>query len=847
MESIISDQLVSMDSFVTGTSLTKSYGPTVAVQIVSFTLRPGKITALLGGNGAGKSTIMRLISGAARPDSGQLVVGSQEIDFNAYTPWEAKKLGIRVVHQELSLCGNLSVTENFFLELGESFGRFDWRKKTAEAARRSLELVFPDNRIRPSHTIASLSLAGRQMVEIARAAAASDLRLLILDEPTSSLDGQRADQLLAYLKKRASEGLAVVFVGHRLDEILDLAEDFLILSDGHLVWSGDRSEIDRDRLISLLSFRRTVGTSPRSPAEGSETSSLKTESRISGSPFVPGPVEVEKREPVATVSIGPGWHHPSFPGPSNLFPGEIVGLAGLEGSGQQPLLAEIYSGGRNRDLSRNAPVAYVTGDRQKEGVFPLWSTRQNITISRLVRQNALERVSIVAERSWVDRWKNALNLSESALDKPVLELSGGNQQKALLARALVDTAGIILLNDPTRGVDVGVKQEFYRILRTVAEAGKLVIWYSSEDPEFSECSRVLVFVRGKIAAAIPGTEVNREKLVAASFATHTDGLDTKKADRTGAIAFARRTAGQPWSIPGWLIPLAALVIVFAAIASFNPRAFSPFGLGLLLGTAVPLVLIALGQMFVVGRSEIDLSIGAFAGLTNVISATLLVDQPLMGVVTLLLSLCGYAVLGWIIHVRKIPAIVATLGAAFVWTGIGYIIQPTPGGSAPDWLGSIFNLNVPVIPLPIWLLLIASGAALLINRSRFGVVQRGFGNNERAMTELGWPALRSHVRTYLLNGAFGLVAGICLTAINTASDINAAASYTLLSIAAVVMGGCELVGGRIEPLGVALAAVTLSLLGTLLAFLRLSSDNIAAVQGAILLGIVFLRTTWKKKT
>ena len=843
-----------MDSLVTGIGLTKSYGPTVAVESVSFSLRPGKITALLGGNGAGKSTVMRVISGATRPDSGKLLVGKQTINFDAYTPRQAKKMGIRVVHQELSLCANLSVTENFFLELDQSFSRFDWRRKTAEAATQSLELVFPGSRIRPSGSIGSLSLASRQMVEIARAATAPDLQLLILDEPTSSLDSRRANDLLTYLKKRASEGLAIVFVGHRLDEILDLAEDFLILSDGHLVWSGDRSEIDRKRLISFLSVQRSVGMSSRSSASASDNLTAKTgetELRTSGSSSLPGrelrmsrssslPVRTDERELVPTVTIDSNWHHAAFPGPAKLYRGEIVGFAGLEGSGQQALLAQIYSakGDRNNGVYRKAPVAFVTGDRQKEGVFPLWSTRQNMTISRLVRQNPLDRIPARTERGWVDQWKTAFKLSDPALDRPILELSGGNQQKALLARALLDTADVVLLNDPTRGVDVGVKQEFYRVLRDVADAGKLIIWYSSEDSEFSECSRVLVFVRGKIAAEISGSEINREKLVAASFSMHPAKADGKGADRHSWI----------WPPSGWLIPLVAMVAVFAWITSFNPRAVSPFGLGLLLSTALPLVLISLGQMFVIGRSEIDLSIGAFAGLTNVISATLLVDRPWLGLLSLVACLCGYGLLGWIIHVRRIPAIVATLGAAFVWTGIGYIIQPTPGGSSPDWLTSVFNSQSPLLPLavPIWLLVLSGAGAFLINRSRFGVVQRGFGNNERAMTELGWPALRSHVRTYVLNGVFALAAGVCLTATNTASDVNAATSYTLLSIAAAVMGGCDLVGGRIEPLGVVLAAITLSLLGTLLAFLNLSSDNIAAVQGAILLGIVFLRTVWKAK-
>jgi ribose transport system ATP-binding protein len=343
----------------------------------------------------------------------------------------------------------------------------------------------------------------------------------------------------------------------------------------------------------------------------------------------------------------------------------------------------------------------------------------------------------------------------------------------------------------------------------------------------------LVLQAGQVKAQLSGDEASRENLVAAFFAK-TDQIGNKKASSKGDR-----------HLPGWLIPLIALVAVLLTTGLYNPRALSPFGLGLLLSTALPLVLVSLGQMFVVGRSEIDLGVGAFAGPINVISATLLVENPVLGIGALAVVVAAYGLLGWLIHARQIPAIVATLGSAFIWTGLGYVLQPAPGGSSPPWLTSLFNLPIPFLPIPIWMLLVASVTAIIVTRSRLGVVQRGFGNNGSAMRQLGWPAARSHVVTYLLSAVFGLAAGLCLTGVNTASDINAASSYTLLSVAAVVMGGCELVGGRIEPLGVVFAAVTLSLLGTLLGFMRLSSDNIAAVQGSILIVAVLLRTAWKK--
>jgi ribose transport system ATP-binding protein len=808
-------------SLVNAKELTKAYGATIAVNAVSFSLGRGTITALLGGNGAGKSSLTRLVSGGVRPDQGELSFDDQTISLADYSVRKAKEAGIRVVHQELSVCTNLNVAENFFLELSQLFPSGPWRRKAAELARSTLEAIFPGNHVDPSLNVGALSLAQQQMVEIGRAAADPRLKLLILDEPTSSLDATRAHELIEYLRRRAREGLAVVFIGHKLGEILSLAENFLVMRDGKLVWAGSRSETDHEKLVGLMSARDAV------------LEELKADSQVA---TVPGRKAKAVAQESALIEIGQQWREGSDVGPLKLYRGEIVGLAGLEGSGQQPLLFGIYGASEKtkNGIGRTAPVAYVAGDRRKEGVFPLWATMLNMTIARHARRAGLRPVSGREEKQWSESWRDRFKFTASAMERPILQLSGGNQQKALMSRALIDEADVILLNDPTRGVDIGVKREFYHVLRDVAAQGKLVAWYSSEDAEFLECSRVLVLRRGKIATEISGDEASRENLGAVFFASP---------ESRGVTAPGTRERGAAKGLPGWLMPLAALVIVLIAIGFFNSNALTPFGLGLLLSTALPLVLVSYAQMFVVGRSEIDLGVGAFAGLANVVSATWLVENPLLGVVGLAIGLVLYGLLGWVIHVRKIPALVATLGSAFVWNGIGYVLQPAPGGSSPEWLSAIFNFAIPLVPVPVWILVLASLVALLLVRSRLGIVQRGFGNNEAAMRELGWPALRSHVITYVLSGVFGLLAGLCLTGVNTASDVNAASSYTLLSVAAVVMGGCDLVGGRIEPIGVAFAAVTLSLLGTLLGFMKLSSDNIAAVQGLILIGIVILRSFW----
>jgi ribose transport system ATP-binding protein len=282
------------------------------------------------------------------------------------------------------------------------------------------------------------------------------------------------------------------------------------------------------------------------------------------------------------------------------------------------------------------------------------------------------------------------------------------------------------------------------------------------------------------------------------------------------------------------------------MAALNPNVASTFGLDLLLGPAVALALLAMAQMFVVGGSEIDLGLGMFAGLVNVITATLLVDTPYLGLVALAAGVIAYGGLALLIHGRGIPAIVVTLGASFIWAGIGQTIQPAPGGSSPEWLTAAFTWSIPGLPTPLVLLALIGVAAVVIDRSPLGTVLRGFGNAPAALERSGWSRARYAVFRYLIAGLFGTVAGLWLTASNQASDINAGASYTLLSIAAVVIGGCQLLGGVIAPLGTLAGAVTLSLIGALLASIGVSTDFNAAVQGALLLAILILSTalTWR---
>ena len=303
---------------------------------------------------------------------------------------------------------------------------------------------------------------------------------------------------------------------------------------------------------------------------------------------------------------------------------------------------------------------------------------------------------------------------------------------------------------------------------------------------------------------------------------------------TGAVNRAR-----------WLrnaLPAISLVVLLVTIFIMQPRAMSYMGMNLMLNLAVPIALATIAQMLIITVNDLDLSLGSFISFVACVAATLLNEHPLLGGLVLVGCIGVYALLGALIHSRRLPAIVVTLGMSFIWVGGAVLLLPAPGGSAPQWLQALVKIKTPVLPFAIVVCVVLAVAVhLFLMRSRFGVVLRGAGGNPLAMAKAGWSLLRIKVTLYALAGGFGVLSGLFLVGLTTSADANMALRYTLLSIAGVILGGGEFTGGRVSPVGAVLGALTLVLAGSLLSFIRISPDWQIGAQGAILILVLALRT------
>jgi ribose transport system permease protein len=290
------------------------------------------------------------------------------------------------------------------------------------------------------------------------------------------------------------------------------------------------------------------------------------------------------------------------------------------------------------------------------------------------------------------------------------------------------------------------------------------------------------------------------------------------------------------------LPFLSLAIVLAATFYVQPRTMSYFGLNLMLQYAVPIALATIAQMFVITVNDLDLSIGPFVGLVSCVGATLLFESPALGVLALVALIAAYGAVGALIQVRNLPSIVVTLGLSFVWLGIAVMILPSPGGKAPEWLKAIMTFQMPYVPFPIVAAVVIGVVVhLALMLSSYGVIARGAGGNPKALSRAGWSMLKTKIAMYMLAGFFGVRSGLALLGLTTSGDAHVADRYTLYSIAGVILGGGEFIGGRVSPLGAVVGALTLALAGSFLIFLKISPDWQIGAQGAILIIVLALRS------
>jgi ribose transport system ATP-binding protein len=505
--------------------ISKRYGGVRALQEADLKIEVGRIHAVLGENGAGKSTLIKIMAGVVAPDEGRMLLDGLPVTFAS--PSDAQAAGIVCIFQELSLIPDLSVADNIAIsDPPRRFGLID-RRAQRRVAEEALARAGADN-IHPSALVKDLPLSRRQMVEIAKALARKP-RVMILDEATSALTAADVTKIYGVLKRLRSEGLALLYISHRMHEIAELADECTVFRNGRSVASYAAGTKSDSEIIELMIGRELAAEFPPRPALAASAAPPRLE--------------------VANLGWDGYLRDISF----QLRAGEVVGLGGLDGQGQRELLLALFGvlRGTTGQLSidgkrvaiaspsvakrKDIGMALIPEDRKAEGLMLPMSVRDNLAFAA---QDALSRWGVVdraAEREAVDRIVRRLAIRSNGTFVAAASLSGGNQQKLVIGKWLMVSPRILLLNDPTRGIDVGTKQEIYQLLRELAEAGAAILFYSTDIDELVGCcDRVLVMVDGAIQRELAGTAITEHALVSSALNLATEA-------RKGGASPERRT------------------------------------------------------------------------------------------------------------------------------------------------------------------------------------------------------------------------------------------------------------------------------------------------------------------
>jgi ribose transport system permease protein/ribose transport system ATP-binding protein len=850
--------------------LSKRYGAVPALREVSLRLVPGEVHALVGENGSGKSTFVGIVSGTVARDAGAVTIAGTPLV--AARPRVAQALGAVTVYQDGSLIGELSVAQNLYL--GSSprsrprYGRIaGWAARMLAGYGLDLDVELP---------AAALPPGDRQLVEIIRAVA-GDPRVLILDEATSALGARGVDLVLDLIRRVAARGSAVLFVTHRLSEVMRVADTVSVLRDGRHQGTWPAAAVTPHRLVEVMAGTRVDLEFPDRPEDPEAGPVLLHARGLAGAGF--GPVDTQVRA------------------------GQIVGIAGADGNGQLALLkglaalggeasGAVTAGGRTISSYRGAigsGVLYLSANRRTESLFGGLSIGDNLGIGVLDKLSDGGVMRLRRERSFVAHAVQRYRIRLGHTGQTPAELSGGNQQKVALSRVLAMEPRVVLIDEPTQGVDVRSRMDIYRFLRAIADGGSAVVVVSSDASELAGlCDRILVMSRGRVTAELAGRSATEESIVSAFAVEHElaterdvvpDGRGAPAGPAPGAAGSGAAGSGAAGSgaagsgaadsavagsgavgsgapaAPhrGWrsrlsadglrLGALVALMVLLALFAqSRNDTFLTTLSLFNVMLVALPLVAVAAAQYFVLLVGGIDVSVGATMTLAIVLMS-FWAQQGGSGRVLLtgllVVLACGAGIGGLnalLVERIGLSAVIATIATLGVASGLALMLRPTAAGIISPQLGTLL-MNGRVGPVPVALvvlLVLLVVADAVFRRTGFGLRLRAVGLSGAFAVRLGIPAVRVRAVCYMTCAALAGLAGILLAAQVGIGDPNAGNSFTLLAIAAPVLGGAVLSGGHGSLLGAAVGAFILVISQNLVTVLGLSDGTSYLFAGGLTL-------------
>ena len=806
-------------------NISKSFSGVPALTDVTFDIRPGEVHALLGENGAGKSTLMNIATGTLPPTSGEIRFGGQVID--ELDPHRSTELGIAFVHQHPAVMPDLTVLENIQVALPRSvFPKGQSDREFAQGLLKTVNLDVPLN-----ERVEDLSVANKHLLEIAKALALEP-KVLVLDEPTAPLGQESVDLLFNLVRQAVAGGTSVVYITHRLAEVREVATRVTVLRDGLHRQTSAVSDITDSELLALIIGRELESTFPAKHTVPEGATPNLVIKNLTGHGFT-------------DVSI-------------EAYPGQIIGIGGVVGNGQSALLKAIGGlesfegsveiGGqvrKSRELLSEA--ALMPADRQHEGVMMRMSVRENAAVAALKKFKNGLFLSRKKEDEAVNQVFQSLSVKTPSNEALVSALSGGNQQKVVMSRALLSDPLIVLADEPTQGVDVGARAELYQILRDVSKSGIPVIISSSDAKELEGlCDTVYVLSRGHVVSELRGDAITEENMISAAVTSTTQVVDLRKAEEEEKKRKRNSFSAKAWRFArGDYAPSALLLLVMlglgAYILSTNDKYLNAFNISSMLLLATALGFIALGQTIALLTGGLDLSVGPLAGLLVVVISFFATDgftvgSLLLGFLAMMaVSMAVGFVNGSLIRFVRFTAVAATLGTYIALQGFSFVLRDAPDGFINIDITAAITYKLGPIPVAFIALVIAAVLMEWLLRSRpWGWRLRAVGSEEEAARRVGVPTNRTVIVGYMLTSFFTFFGAIMLMAQLGIGDPSQGIGYTLSSITAVVLGGTSLLGGRGSFIGTLFGSLLLIQVLNATVFLGLDQTWQYILQGLLIL-------------